>query len=472
MNTHTVTVLSENKPGVLYRIADIFLRRKINVESLYVHETEKKGISRFVIVVACDTYILERVILQIKRIVEVIDIEPVTKFHKEPNGLSTTVSEIEVSAIKQIELLARSTPGVISLAQGIPSFATPTHIKKAAKEAIDKGLSDKYTQGYGIQELREAIAKKVRAVNRIKIDASNVIVTHGGMEAIMAVFMTILNPEDELIILTPDYASHITQARIAMHGRAPIFVPLDETAQGWMLNAERLKKAVTPYTKAIVLCNPCNPTGKVYTQEELLEIVRIAKTYNLYVIADEMYEDFVYDGRQHVSIGSLPNAGNRIISVFGVSKSYAMTGWRIGYIVAHPKLIAQIFKIHDSLVTCPTAVSQYASLAAIEGPKDSVTRFREAFEKRRRMVIDELAKTDKLTFATPQGAYYLFAKLKGTVNDVTFAEKIIKEARVAVVPGSAFGKSAEHHIRICFAMDEKKLREGVRRLVAYCNKTL
>ncbi len=551
----TITVFSENTPGVLYRIANLFLRRKINIESLTVSEIEAKSLSRFTIVVKEDVELVKKIAKQLERIVEVFEVfvhtdeeltskevalikvavksktqyeqiekvvaqffayivrlendgvviqktgseEDIDFLHsvlepfgiketvrsgrialakkpartpfasKEPKGFSKVTSAIEVSMIKQIEMLAKKETDVISLAQGIPSFFTPDHIKQAAKKAMDKNLTDKYTSGYGIEPLRTAMAEKIQTENKISISPEEIIVTHGAIEGMMAIFMAILNPDDEIIVLTPDYASHITQIIIATYGAKPVEVPLTETPTGWLLDPEKIEQAITPKTKVILICNPCNPTGKVYSREELSMIAKIAGKHNLYVISDEMYEHFVYDGKKHISIGSFKEIADKTISVFGVSKSYAMTGWRIGYIAARKPVIENIFKIHDSLITCPTAVSQYAALTAITGPQDSVRQFKKAYEKRRDIVTYELAKTDRLEYTIPQGAYYGFPKIKGNIDDVEFAMQVIKEAKVAVVPGSAFGQGGESHIRLLFACEEEILQEGLKRLVEFLN---
>ncbi len=389
-----------------------------------------------------------------------------------PKPLSSVVSNIQVSAIKRIQLLANEKKDVVSLAQGTPSFFTPDHIKKAAIAAIEKNVSDKYTPGYGIAPLREAIAKKVTQQNGIVAKPENVLVGHGAIEVNMAVYMTLLNPDDEMIILTPDYASHITQAKIAMHGGIPVAVPLDETPHGWVLNPDRLEKAVTKKTKVILICNPCNPTGKVYSKEELKEVARIAAKYNIYIVTDEMYEDFVYDGKEHISIGSFPEVKDLTISIFGFSKSYSMTGWRVGYMIGSERLVQEIFKIHDSMVTCPTAVSQYAAIAALTGPKDEVWEFKKAYDKRRHICMEELQKTDKLEVIKPEGAYYIMPKFKKPVDDFALCFEMVEKAGVALVPGSAFGQGGENHVRISFCFDEEQLRTGLQRFVSYINKNL
>lgn len=555
---YTIIIFTENKPGILYRIADAFLKRKINIESLTVSEIETKGMSRFTITVRGTKLAIEKISKQLYKIIEVIKVIDTTddelifkelalfkvstknpgKRHEvedlaslfrakiiyvghnfltieksgsedeinslysllKPFGIreyvrsgrialtkeeqsfigkfgdtfsepSSLASSIEISTIKRLQLMAAADKKVISLAQGIPSFATPEHIKKAAIDAIKKGVADKYTSGYGIDELRNAIVAKVKRDNNITATKDQVIVTHGGIEAMMATFIALLNPDDEIIVLSPDYASHITQTQIARHGGRPIYVPLKETDNGWTLDADKVEAAMTQKTKAILMCNPCNPTGKVYSLEELKKLAALAKKYNVFIISDEIYEYFTFDNNKHISIGSLPEAADRVISIFGVSKSYAMTGWRIGYIVADKNLIAQIMKIHDSLVTCPTAVSQYAALAAITGKQDAVTGFKKDFEKRRQIVLDALKKSTKLHCVTPEGSYFAFIKVAGNIDDYDLAMRLLHEAKVAVVPGSAFGLGGESHIRISFGGEEAEIKEGMKRLVEYIEKS-
>lgn len=557
MNNITITIYCENKPGVLYRIANLFLRRKVNIESLTVSEIKDEGRSRFTIVVKQDLSLVRKIARQLEKIIEVSEVTILSddqliykeavliklstanfiKFKKaqelidqckasiiyreqkavviqkigseqdldflisalQPLGIkevvrsgrialrkgkpgnagisnailkdaSRTTNSIGISAIKEIELLARSQKDVISLAQGTPDFLTEDSIKLAAKKAMDAGLTDKYATGFGITPLREALVKKIENENNIKTTAEQVIVTHGGIEALMAIFMALLNVEDEVLVLSPDYASHITQIILATHGGRPVFVPLIEGGKEWMLDPQRLEDAVTPRSKAILICNPCNPTGKVYSRQELEWVAKIALKYNLYIITDEMYEKFVYDNRQHVSIGSFKEVADQTITVFGFSKTYAMTGWRIGYVTASKNLINQIFKIHDCLITCPTVVSQYAALEALTGKQDMVEHYKKEYIKRRQIVLDYLERSDKLTYTIPQAAYYTFPKFKNEILDREIVLRMLKEAKVAVVPGSAFGKGGESHIRISFACNGKNLEEGMERFMNFVEK--
>lgn len=554
----TISLFVENKPGVLYRVSNLFLRRKINIETLTVSQTEKAGISRITLTANINEILAEKLSKELYRIIEVLkvitardeelifkeialfkvaaknpqrrlEIERLTylfnakiifvggdyllieqaateeeidsfllllkpfgikefvrsgrvalikkeekikgKFLIQKQKPSDIVLSIDVSAIKKLQYLADEIgkkKEVISLAQGVPNFETPQLIKKEAKKAIDQGLVDKYTVGYGIEPLREAIVQKLAKDNKIKAKENQVIVTHGAIEALMATFLAIFNPDDEIIILTPDYASHITQLKIVKHGGIPVFVPLKEN-NSWTLDPDRLEAAVTQKTKGILFCNPSNPIGKVYSFDELKQIVRVAQKHNLFIITDEIYEYFTFDGKKHISIGSFPEVADRTISIFGVSKSYSMTGWRIGYLVAEEGIARQIFKIHDSLITCPTAVSQYAALAAIKSGSIFPEKFKEEYQRRRDLALAILAKTDKLTVIPPEGSYYLFPKINFPIDDYEFAVKLLEEAGVATVPGSAFGLGGENHLRISLGVEEILLKNGLEKIVKYLN---
>jgi aminotransferase len=373
-----------------------------------------------------------------------------------------------MSPIEQAQAVALAEPGVISLVPGIPSFPTARHIRRGVHDAIDKGLTDRYTAGHGIIQLREAIVEKLRRKNNVSVTTDCVMVTHGAIQALMAILTAVTGAADEIILLSPCFADHITQIRIAGRGRMPTFVPLFEVRNEWFLDPSRLEASINKNTKAILFSNPCNPTGKAYSLKELSEIAEIAQRHNLLVIVDEMYEYFVYEAKPHISITSLPDIGDRAISIYGTSKTYAMSGWRIGYIVASRELIASIFKVHDAFITCPTAASQFAALAALKGDQGIVNTYREAYEHRRRMVIEELDKIEVMEVATPNGAYYTFPKFVNIeMSDDELSSRLIQEAKVAVVPGSVFGPGGEGHVRISFAGDDADLREGLRRLVEF-----
>lgn len=550
----------ENKPGVLYRVTDLFLRRKINIESLTVAQVDPRGISRMTVVAQIDEKTAEKLSKQLYRIVEVLKVieakdeeliakeialfkvstrtpnrrmevenlaglfgakavfvgedflvieavgreeeidslalalkpfgikemvrsgrvaikkeeeKRLGKFDQKLPSCSFGALSIEVSAIKKLQLYAQKTASkkeVISLAQGIPDFPTPSLIKEAAKEAIDKGLTDKYTAGYGIDQLRLAIVEKLKRDNQIIAQPDQVIVTHGAIEALMATFLALFNPGDEVIVITPDYASHITQLNLTNHGGRPLFFPLKEE-DSWQVDFEQLEALVTQKTKGILLCNPSNPTGKVYTKEELKKIAFLSRKHNLFIITDETYEYLTFDNRPHISIGSFPEVANRTISIFSLSKSYSMTGWRIGYLVADKEIANQIFKVHDALITCPTAVSQYAALAAFKLGKKGTEKFRKEYEKRRDLLVKILnQRKDLVSLITPQGAYYAFVKINFPIDDYQLAYQLVDEAGVATVPGSAFGPGGENHLRISFGVSEKQLIQGLKRLLNYLDQ--
>lgn len=391
--------------------------------------------------------------------------------NQQPGGLppfNNSVVRMGIAATKRMNLEAVRYPDAILLAQGIPSFHTAEHIKEAAKKAIDDDLCNKYTKGSGILSLREAIAQKVGRDNGITASPEQVIVTHGGIQALQSTFQALLERDDELIVLTPDYPSHFNQLVISS-GR-PVDVPLTETHDDWVVDPQRLDDAVTDRTKAILITNPSNPTGKVYTQRELEDVAQVALRRNLFIVTDEMYEYFTFDGRKHISIGSFPEVADRTISIFGLSKAYAMTGWRIGYIVAGQDAIDEIFKVHDSMVTCATAVSQYGALAAIEGPQDVVEYYKNVYEKRRQIVMDELSGARNMRLQLPQGAYYAFPKIEvngSGVDDQELAMQLLRDAGVATIYGSAAGKGGESHLRISFGAEVDQLQEGLKRFKDY-----
>ncbi len=371
---------------------------------------------------------------------------------------------IGLSAIKQIETLARANTRAISLAQGTPSFATPKHIRKAGIDAILNGKADKYVLPAGLLDLRIAIADKLTRINKITADPeTDIIITHGATEALIAIFLTILEPDDEIIVFSPNYATHLNQIILTKEGKPPNFVPLIEN-NGWEIDWEKLNKSLTKKTKAILLCNPLNPIGKSFSQLELIKLAELAHHHDLYIVSDEMYEYFVYE-KNHTSIASLPDMKDRTLSVFGFSKTYAMTGWRVGYIAGPKLLIAEILKVHDSMVNCAAVVSQYAALTAISGPQEIIQEFKHAYSLRRQIVLDRIKKIPLLSVFSPQAAYYAFIKIKdGKVDDWEFAKKALEEAEVALVPGSAFGPGGQGHARVSFCMDEIIINQAFDRL--------
>lgn len=372
---------------------------------------------------------------------------------------------IQLSVIKQIELLAARYANVVSLAQGIPSFDTPETIKRRASIALDKGVVAKYSLSPGLPELRELIELSLAKDNMFYDWQSEIIVTAGSIEALTATLLTITMPGDEIIIPDPSYTSYREVIRLS--GCEPVYVPLDEK-NNWSFDIDSLEKLITPKTKAIFFCNPNNPTGTVYTKEQLLKLADIAEKNNLFIISDEAYKDFIYDDIPYFTLGQVVKYRKRFIRVFSFSKTYAMTGWRVGYVHGDASVIKEIMKVHDCLVTCAPVVSQYAAMGALEMGDEWVGYFKKQYEKRRDLVCEKLDKlADFISYVKPTSAYFVMARYKLNRPSLDLAIDILDKVKLALVPGSAFGPSGENHLRISFGRKEEDIIEGMKRLENY-----
>lgn len=383
------------------------------------------------------------------------------------DGISRRVRQITVSAIKEMPLLASKIPGCVSLGQGIPSFPTPTHIVEAACRALrDLPDAGKYTLGPGLPSLREALAGALGAAKGIEVDPERELcVTVGAMEGLLAAMLTVVERGDEVILPSPNYASHIEQVLLAEG--IPVFVPLRR--EDWQMEPDLVASAISPRTRAIVLCNPHNPTGAHFPRSAVEAVVDLAVKHNLFVISDEAYDFLVYGGEAHVSPVSYPEMKDRVIATFSFSKKYAMTGWRLGYVYACEGLLDQMMKIHDALAICAPTVSQYAALAALEGPQECVEDIREALRERRDLACRRL---DRLSaafrYVKPQGAYYLMARfLRPAMDSMRFALRLLHEARVVTVPGEAFGPGGAGHVRLSYGGTPDDIEEAFDRIAAW-----
>ncbi len=380
-------------------------------------------------------------------------------------GISRRVRQITISAIKEMPLLASKLDGCVSLGQGIPSFPTPPHVVDAVCRILrDDPGGGKYTLGPGLQPLREAVARQLSLQHGVSVDPTReVCITVGAMEALSAAILTVVDRGDEVILPSPNYASHIEQVLLA-EGH-PVFVPL-RCGERWAFDLDALRQAVTPRTKAIVICNPHNPTGANFSRPELEGIAQLALEHNLFVISDETYDFLVYDGKEHVSFCSMPELKEQLIATFSFSKKYAMTGWRVGYLYCCEDLLDQIMKIHDAMAICAPTVSQYAALAALEGPQDCVAEIQRELQKRRDLIGSRLDRlNDHFSHVKPEGAYYLMARYHAEgVDSMTFALRLLQEARVITIPGAAFGPDGEHHVRMSFGGTEEEIMEAADRM--------
>jgi aminotransferase len=388
---------------------------------------------------------------------------------------------ISLSPIKEMELRASRIPGVVSLAQGVPSFDTPETIKRAAIDAIEKGKVAKYSLAPGILEFREAIGQNLEKENKFFDFENEIIATAGSIEAITATLLAILEPGDEVLIPDPTYTSY--QPAIKVARGVPVFVPLDEK-NGWSFDIEKFESLITPRTKAFLFCNPNNPTGTIFSRNQLHALAQLAIKHNFYILSDEVYKDFIYTDEglafgapkakpSLYSLAELRGIRDRLIYIFSFSKAYAMTGWRIAYLATHQDLAKKILAVHDALVTCAPVVSQFAAMAALEMAADDVAKFKDFFQKRRDLTCRRLDKLKHVfEYQKPDSAYFVFPNIKekylekvaGTGGSWKFAIELLEKVKVAVVPGVAFGPSGENHVRICFGRSEKDINEAFDRM--------
>jgi len=375
---------------------------------------------------------------------------------------SNRVKSIKPSAIRRMLELSAGMSNVVHLEQGEPDFTTPKHIVEAAIEAAKKGFTH-YTEMDGTLELRQAIAEKLEKDNGVDADPqTEVTVTSGSQEAMLIAALGFLNSGDEALILDPYYPACFEDTLIAE--AQPITVPLDG-GKDYEIELEVLENKIAKKTKMIWLCNPSNPTGHVFSKQDLEIIAEVAHKHNLIVFVDEIYEKIVYDDTRHNSIGSLPGMEDRTITVNGFSKAYAMTGWRIGYVVAGKKLSGTLRKLHYYAVLCPNAISQKAAVAALTGPQDCVREMVAEFNRRRKLVFHYLDKIESLCYTKPKGAFYVFPDFsKFEKSDEALASYLLKEAGVVTAPGSGFGRAGEGHLRISYSVSYDQVKEGMERI--------
>ena len=363
--------------------------------------------------------------------------------------------------------LARSGIDVVSLSAGEPDFDTPAHVKEAAIQAIKDGFT-KYTASTGIPELRQAVADRLNREANADYTASNVLVTCGGKHAIFSAVLALCDPGDEVLIVSPHWVSYPEMAKLA--GAVPRFVRVPEE-NGFHLEKEALREAISPRTKLLILNNPTNPSGAVYDRERLAELVEVLAGTNVYVVSDEIYGKIVYDGADYVSLAGFPEIRDRVLVVDGVSKAYAMTGWRIGFLIASNPVAEAVAKVVGHSTSNATSVSQKAALAALTGDQSCVEEMREEFDRRRRYVCQRLTAVPGVRCRLPEGAFYVFPDVSaylggpdGPADSFELCDRLLESEHVAVVPGGAFGM--EGHIRISYASSMEQLERGLDRIEA------
>lgn len=358
---------------------------------------------------------------------------------------------------------------VVGFGAGEPDFDTPVHIKEAAIKAIDSGFT-KYTPAAGTIELREAICTKLKNDNGLDYTPAQIVVSNGAKHSLMNAFQALLNPGDEVILPSPYWVSYPEMIKMADGN----IVALETTEESsFKFKPEELLKRITPRTKALVLNSPSNPTGMLYTREELIDIARIAVEKEIFVISDEIYEELIYDGLTHTSIASL---GERIkeltIVVNGMSKAYSMTGWRIGYTASNPELAKIMSNVQSHATSNPNSIAQKASVAALNGLKDDIVTMREEYQNRRNYMVERINNISGLSCRKPSGAFYVMMNISSLVgrkhgertigNSDEFADILLEKANVAVVPGSGFG--IQGYVRLSYATSMTNIVEGLDRI--------
>lgn len=384
--------------------------------------------------------------------------------------LNPAVASLPPSGIRRFFELASSIRDCISLGVGEPDFVTPWEIRDAAIKSVQAGKTQ-YTSNAGLLSLREEIAGYLSArFNAVYEPGSEIIVTIGASEAIDLALRTLVRPGDEVLIPSPSYVSYAPNAAIT----GGVAVAVETSAKnGFALTPELLEKAITPRSKALILPYPNNPTGAIMTRAQLEKIAEVAERHDLFVISDEIYAELTY-GQKHASFAAIPGMKKRTILINGFSKAFAMTGWRLGYFCAPEAVVKAAYKIHQYTIMCAPTASQVAGEAALRSGREdeyrAVTEMRESYDVRRRYLVAKFNEIGLSTFE-PKGAFYVFPSVKSTgLTGDEFAERLLKEQRVAVVPGSAFGDSGKYFVRCSYATSLADLKTAVERIKAFLSE--
>lgn len=377
---------------------------------------------------------------------------------------------IIASEIRKMFRMAMGRENALDMTVGMPDFDTPKHIRDAANQAIADGYT-RYTHNAGLPEVREAFAEKLKRDNGIDADPqTEIICTAGGMGSLLLTNLVMVDPGDEVIYPDPGFVSH--PAHVAMCGGKGVPIQLKREL-GFSFKAEDLEKLITDKTKMIVLNFPNNPTGGTIPREELKKVAEIAIEQDLFVLDDGAYEKFRWNDEKPLFIGSLPGMKERTVSLFSFSKTYAMTGWRIGFSTGPAEVIEQMVKLQEHVLSMPTSISQKAAEAAVRGPQDSVKVMIDTFRKRRDIITKGLNDIEGVKLAPPGGAFYVFPDVSAFgMKSWDLAVKLVEDTGVVTVHGSAFGHYGEGFLRICYAMSNETIEDAVQRLDTYLPKLL
>ncbi len=359
-------------------------------------------------------------------------------------------------------VLEREGTSIAHLEIGRPDFDTPAHIKTGAIEALQAGRVH-YTPNAGILELRQAVSEKLARDTGLHVDPERgVVVTVGAKESVFMCLYGLLDPADEILVPTPIWPDYLDTTKVV--GAVPVQVPL-RPERGYQLDANDLEAAISPRTKALVVHSPHNPTGAVCDEATLRAVADVAVRRDLIVISDEIYEKLIYGGAVHASIETLPGMFERTVTINGFSKAYSMTGWRLGYVVGPPALIAPLLKVHQCTTTCASSFVQWGGVAAYRGDQTCVADMVREFDRRRRLVVEALRRIPGVGLVEPRGAFYVFPDVRSFgMSDPDLADYLLREARVATVPGSTFGQSGTGHLRLSYAAGYEVLTGAMERL--------
>lgn len=375
---------------------------------------------------------------------------------------NTNVIKLAPSATLQMNDKAKQMKSegidIVNLAGGEPNFDTPQKIKDATIKALNEGKTH-YVAGGMIPELRNGIVEKLKRENHIEIDPSQIILTPGGKYSLFLCMQALLNEEDEVIIVSPAWVSY--ESMIRVNGATPIFLELDES-DNFLITKEKLLSVTTEKTKLVILCSPSNPTGHDLSEKELDELEDYINQTQVHIVMDEMYEHLIYE-HSHYSLASKKNIQDYVISVFGFSKGYAMTGWRMGYIIASKNNISLMNKVYSHSITCVNEFIQYGGVVALNCYED-IERMRQAYQRRRDYFIDSLNQISGVNALKPEGAFYAWVRFDGFENSTEIANFLLEKAHVAGVQGSAFSPNDKNHVRFSFATSDEELQKAVERI--------
>ena len=375
--------------------------------------------------------------------------------------LSSTVVDIKPSGIRKFFDIANTMEDVISLGVGEPDFRTPWQVRQAAIRTLDLGAT-RYTSNRGLESLRAELSRYVLRKYGVEYDADEeILVTVGGSEAIDAAIRAVTNPGDEIIIPQPSYVCYEPMVRLA--GGVPVIITT-KAENDFKLTREELEAAITERTKAVILPYPCNPTGAIMEREDIEAIAEVLRGTDIIVISDEIYAELTFGGARHVSVPSVADLRERTVLINGFSKTFAMTGWRLGYACGPREILSQILKIHQFAIMCAPTVSQHAAVEALRNCDAAVERMREEYDDRRKIIVNGFNRLG-LTCREPKGAFYAFPSVQSTgMTSEEFCEKLLYSKRVAIVPGTAFGAGGEGFVRASYCYSTQHITEALRRI--------